>query len=140
MKTINVFEQFGERNLGNKSRVVKVVNGIDVKESNHIVLNLSKCFIDYPYAALLIDKVLESIVKEYLGKSILEIVYDFNCSESTILNTLFNGSIFLSLSEDKSYSVAEIKLAISSLTKHEITMDLIIVDRNESEIRRMRLC
>lgn len=140
MKRIDLHSEFGQRNLGNRSRILKITDEIDIKDEKHVVLDLSKCFIDYPYGAMIIDKVLNQLSKSSGTGKRFEIIYDFIANDTTILNSLFNGSEYLKLTNHTSFTVQQIEASFSRLSLDGISVDLVIVDRQKNEIKRRKLC
>lgn len=141
MKEIDIYNDFKQKNLGSNLRVNQVVERIQLNGESDITLNLSKCFIDYPYTAKIIDKVLEQLNQTQEENKIFNIKYDLKSSESTVLNALFNGSNFLKLVEERSYTSQEIKTALKDeFEKYNINSELITIDIHGKELTKMKLC
>lgn len=66
--------------------------------SNDIILDFSKCIIDYTATSIIIDKVLQYLLEKEGNKN-LTIKVDFATTESLLLTLLFVGSRVLNISD-----------------------------------------
>lgn len=101
MKKINPKLDFDNEyfDVGDINVVNTIVPMIDIKNNNHIELNLQDCITDYPNTSKIIDKVLFQLTKLKGNKTLIISVGLDDGSENT-LNALFFGSVFLDISKD----------------------------------------
>ncbi|HEY5464209.1 MAG TPA: hypothetical protein VIJ95_13185 [Hanamia sp.] len=127
---ISIFEDFQIFDAGSKSSVEKIINKISITSSD-VTLNLSRCILDYPATSLIIDKILNDLLRKDSPR-VLIIQTHLNIIEILLLHWLFIGSIFFQIDDSKKkIMIDEFKALINKkLSSKKIKLQLQIIDKS----------
>lgn len=126
-KTISIKEEYGILDLAGPDQVEKLIHRMKVPDSNEIILDLSGCYIDYPYVSDVLDKVLYCLDKKDSKKN-LKVMTDIHLPLETLYNLLFLGSTFLRITDKFKPINSEWNYVLEELSKNKnITIEIILV-------------
>lgn len=126
-KTISIKEEYGVLDLAGPDQVEKLIHRMKVPDSNEIILDLSGCFIDYPYVSDVLDKVLYCLDKKD-SKKTLKVITDLQLPLETLYNLLFLGSKYLRITDKFKPKKSEWNYVLEELNKKKnISIEIILV-------------
>lgn len=126
---ISILKDLGTFDIGNKFNVQNVCNKLVIQDNN-VVLDISRCIIDYPSTSQLLDKVLIDLTKLDGSKS-LTIITNLSILELLLLHWLFIGSEFFEIKDEtKNLSPDDfVKIISEKLKSEDMKMNIQIVNK-----------
>lgn len=132
---ISLLKDFKIFDAGSQSSIDKILDKIKIT-SGELTLDLSRCIIDYPATSVLLDKILNDLIKTEEPR-ILVIQTHLDILELLLLHWLFIGSKFFKIdSAQRKNQLADFKNLINKgLMKNNIVMKIEILKKNEDVIK-----
>lgn len=128
-KIFNIYDDFGINDAGNEDKIAAVLENVKIGECTSVLLNLTRCIIDYPATSMLIDKILFQLAA-LEGEKEIDIHVSYFLPEQTLINDLLGDSKFFEIETQKEIPLLVIQKKINDkLIPNNIKLDVKIIDR-----------
>ena len=98
MITIKPGIDYSIREFAEIEAAEELIQKIGEITANEVMLNLDRCFVDYPGVSLVVDYILTELSKRG-GEKRLEIIIPYYVESATLINSIFLGSRIFGLEE-----------------------------------------
>lgn len=138
MYNFNPVVDFGIEDLCKEDQIAFLISKLEIGIEKNVLLDIRKCFIDYPTTGKLLDSILNELA-EIEGKKTVTIYYDFHLPDYDLLACLFDETTFFGSTNFKEIDQDKIiQLINDKATANEIEINIVLYKISNQETKVLK--
>lgn len=125
---LKIRSDYNFKDFSDKTAVLNLLDKIDLKIENEIILNIENCIPDYQSTSILIDYLLKNIIESRKRINFI-IITDLRLPKFSLMSFIFWGSEVLQVPVRTSLEVMEEKIE-SKLSSTNLSLEIIIKNKD----------